>query len=230
MKQTQILCFVVSTICCILLITLSCCESNLSTKDIVAIETTEEKSEAITLSSGRILKEEVETSDELEPEDPPVVDTTALQELLEPDPIPYSTPDSSGSFKSYTNYQMLDKQSSQWQLIQCNENAHSDENGLRKVCTYYCVAMGSYYTNTLGDLFRITTTGGTFEVIICDFKADIHTDPTNSYTLSNGCIIEFYIDMAVANSWMLQAGNVSVVDTKFEGPIVSIEKIGNYFE
>ena len=232
MKQIQILCFLVSIICCILLIILPCCGVNSNTQDTSIVETTnEEDSEIIT---EKIIEEVVETTAQeletaIEPE-PAEVETTALQEIVEPDPIPYSTSNSSGSFKSYTNYQLLDKQSSQWQIIQCNENAYSDENGLRKVGTYYCVAMGSYYTNTLGDLFRITTTGGSFEVIICDFKADIHTDSTNSYTLANGCIIEFYIDMNLANSWMLQTGNVSVVDTKFEGPITSIEKIGNYFE
>ena len=94
-------------------------------------------------------------------------------------------------FKSYTNYRLLSRKSSQWKKIQTI--AYSDSNGLRKVDNYYCVAMGSYYTKTLGDLFRITTdTGNIFDVIITDFKADRHTNSTHQYTKRNSCIVEFY--------------------------------------
>lgn len=141
----------------------------------------------------------------------------------------YSVPYNGGSFKSYTNYQLLSKSSPQWNKIQCNSNAYTDENGLRKVGEYYCVAMGSYYTRTLGDLFEIQTEGGSFKVIICDFKADVHTDSNNQYTLGNGCVIEFYVDMSQLNSTARQMGDISYVDSNFRGPIISINKIGNYF-
>ena len=141
----------------------------------------------------------------------------------------YSVPYNGGSFKSYTNYQLLSKSSPQWNKIQCNSNAYTDENGLRKVGEYYCVAMGSYYTRTLGDLFEIQTEGGSFKVIICDFKADVHTDSNNQCTLGNGWVIEFYVDMSRLNSTARQMGDISYVDSNFRGSIISINKIGNYF-
>lgn len=141
----------------------------------------------------------------------------------------YANPNVSGKFKSYTNYKLLSKSSPQWNKIQCHNDAYTDKNGLRKVGEYYCVAMGSYYTKTLGDLFEIKTEGGLFKVIICDFKADAHTDANNQYTLSNGCMAEFYVDMTSLNEKAKQMGDISYADDKFAGKIISITKIGNYF-
>lgn len=141
----------------------------------------------------------------------------------------YSVPNNGGKFKSYTNYKLLNKNSSQWTKVQCNNNAYTDSNGLRKVGDYYCVAMGSYYTNTLGDLFEIKTENGSFKVIICDFKANAHTDSKNQYTVANGCIIEFYVDMPTLNSRAKTMGDISYIGGKFAGKIISIVKIGNYF-
>lgn len=130
-------------------------------------------------------------------------------------------------FKSYTNYRMLNKKSPQWNKIQTI--AYSADNGLRYVDNYICVAMGSFYTQTLGDLFRITTEeGNIFEVIITDFKSDKHTNSTHQYTIANQCILEFYVDMNELDSSVAYGGNISRIDG-FEGKIVSIEKIGNYF-
>lgn len=134
-----------------------------------------------------------------------------------------------GSFKSYTNYQLLSKSSPQWTKIQCNPNAYSDENGLRKVDSYYCVAMGSYYTKTLGDLFEIQTESGTFQVIICDWKDDGDTDSTHRYTTANGCMIEFYVDMTCFNSTARKMGDVSYASSIFQGKVLRVTKIGNYF-
>lgn len=130
-------------------------------------------------------------------------------------------------FKSYTNYRLLNRKSSQWKKIQTI--AYSDNNGLRKVDNYYCVAMGSYYTKTLGDLFRITTdTGNIFDVIITDFKADRHTNSTHQYTKRNKCIVEFYVDMNYLDRTVARSGTISSLES-FSGKIVSIEKLGNYF-
>ncbi len=139
----------------------------------------------------------------------------------------YSIPDNGGRFKSYTNYRLLSKSSPQWNKIQCHKDAYTDKNGLRKVGNYYCVAMGSYYSSTLGDTFEITTEGGTFQVVLCDFKANQHTDSTNRYTAHNGCVIEFYVDTDSLNSTARQMGDISYADSKFSGKIISITKTGN---
>ncbi len=142
----------------------------------------------------------------------------------------YNVPNIDTSFKSWTNYQIVNRNSPQWNRVLCNDNAYTDDDGLRKVDEYYCVAMGSYYTQTLGDLFEIHTENGSFEVIICDFKDNSHTDANNQYTTSNGCMIEFYVDMSNLNPMVEQMGDVSYVDNKFVGEIVDVIKIGNYFD
>lgn len=130
-------------------------------------------------------------------------------------------------FKSYTNYKMLNRSSPQWTKIQTI--AYSDGNGLRKVEDYYCAAMGSYYSTTLGDLFRITTeTGNVFTIIMCDFKANQHTNSTHQYTSANGCIVEFYVDYTCFNARARYAGSISAI-SGFSGKIISIEFLGNYF-
>jgi ribonucleoside-triphosphate reductase len=75
---------------------------------------------------------------------------------------------------------ITDTTSDQWELSQI---AYTDEYGLRKVNDYYCVAMGSYYSENVGDKFEITLENGNkFNVIIGDLKQDCHTDATNQYT------------------------------------------------
>lgn len=138
-----------------------------------------------------------------------------------------SVPAVSQDFKSYTAYTCLNRNSSQWKKIQTI--AYSDSNGLRKVGDYYCVALGSYYSTTLGDLFRITTNkGNVFEIILCDFKADRHTNSTHQYTYRNQCITEFYVDYSCFNSAARRAGSISTI-SGFGGKITSIEYLGNYF-
>lgn len=123
-------------------------------------------------------------------------------------------------FKSYTNYKCLSRSSAQWKL---QKKAYTDKNGLRKIGDDYLVAMGSYYTKHLGDRFRITlSTGKTFTVRICDFKANKDTNSTHQYT-ANGCMIEFYVDSNL-NSKARQMGDISYIKG-FKGNITKVEKI-----
>lgn len=123
-------------------------------------------------------------------------------------------------FKSYTNYKCLSRSSAQWKL---QKKAYTDKNGLRKIGDDYLVAMGSYYTKHLGDRFKITlSTGKSFTVRICDFKANSDTNSTHQYT-ANGCMIEFYVDSNL-NSKARQMGDISYIKG-FKGNITKIEKI-----
>ena len=157
-----------------------------------------------------------------------VEEITTVEETKEA--IQYAVPEETGYFKSYTDYELLSKSSQQWNKIQCNANAYTDENGLRKIENYYLVAMGSYYTHTLGDIFAITTENGSFEVMICDFKDDRHTDDTNRFTIQNKCMVEFYIDIGMLNYTAKIMGDISYIDDKFQGDIIEITYLGNYFE
>jgi hypothetical protein len=144
--------------------------------------------------------------------------------------VPACGDGSYGSFKSYTGYTCVSKNSPQWYKVLNNKNAKTSKNGFRKVKKYYCVAMGSYYSKTLGDVFKIKTQNGSFKVIICDFKADCHTDYSNSYTTHNNCIVEFYVDSNKFNKTAKLMGDCSYAANKFKGKILKITKLGNYFK
>jgi hypothetical protein len=126
-----------------------------------------------------------------------------------------------GSFKSYTDYRCLSRSSAQWKL---QEQAHTDENGLRKIGDAYLVAMGSYYGTTLGTKYIVTlSSGNSFTVMLCDFKDNRHTDANNQVCLLNGSIIEFYVESDKMPSIVRQMGSVGALE-QFKGGIVSIKK------
>ena len=127
----------------------------------------------------------------------------------------------SGVFKSYTDYNCLSKSSKQWQLQQ---QAYTDENGLRKIGDAYLVALGSYYGTEIGTKYSvILSNGNTFDIILCDCKNDKHTDSTNRYTVANGCIIEFYVDTKVLPAQVKTRGTISAIPF-FSGGVISITK------
>lgn len=133
-----------------------------------------------------------------------------------------STKTLGGSFKSYTDYNCLLKSSAQWKL---QEQAYTDENGLRKIGDAYLVALGSYYGTTLGTRYTVTlANGNTFQIILCDVKNDIHTDSNNQICLSNGSIIEFYVDSSKMPKYVKTSGTIGSIEF-FSGDIVSIVQV-----
>lgn len=145
--------------------------------------------------------------------------------------IEMTIPDYDTSFKSYMSYKCItDKSSNQYKLQQ---KAYTDDMGLRKVDDYYLVAMGTYYSDTIGDKFRITLEGDkTFNVMIGDIKADIHTDKNNMYSAvynSNGKfisanVLEFIVDTNKIDKSVRRLGSVNAYDD-FKGNIIKIERI-----
>lgn len=124
-----------------------------------------------------------------------------------------------GTFKSYTDYKCLARNSAQWKL---QEQAYTDENGLRKIGDAYMVALGSYYGTTLGTKYTVTLSNGSvFQAILCDCKKDIHTDANNQKTLSDGSVLEFYVDTVVLPKSVKTSGTISSINF-FSGSVVSI--------
>ena len=130
--------------------------------------------------------------------------------------------DIGGSFKSYTNYKCLSRTSKQWQL---QTQAYTDKNGLRKIGDAYLVALGSYYGTTLGKKYQVTLVNGNeFQIVMCDLKKDEHTDNNNQATVSDGSILEFYVDTSVLHKGAKISGDISSIQF-FSGNIASVEEI-----
>lgn len=125
--------------------------------------------------------------------------------------LKYAVPEIDTSFKTYMDYKTItDKKSSQWELQQ---QAHTDENGLRAIGERYCVAVGTYYADECGKIFQITLEDGTeFEVIVSDIKNDKHTDKKNMYVPmknGNGNLLEFIVDTDFLSDEIKKLGDVS---------------------
>lgn len=144
-----------------------------------------------------------------------------------------NVPNCDTSFKSYMSYKCITNKISDQYKLQLS--AWTDNMGLRRVDDYYLVAMGTYYSDTIGDKFRITLEGDkTFDVMIGDIKADIHTDSSNMYspvydengTFKSANVIEFIIDTKAVDKKVRLMGDISAYE-EFKGNIVKIERISD---
>lgn len=122
--------------------------------------------------------------------------------------------------KSYMRYDLFNRASKQYALQQM---AHTNEIGLRMVDDRYCVALGTAFTNQIGQQFDLVLENGqTIPCVLGDVKADIHTDTTNTYTLSNGCVSEFLIDEDALIYRVAHSGDVSYAYEEWDSSVVAI--------
>lgn len=125
------------------------------------------------------------------------------------------------SFKSYMDYRTITNKGSY--AYQLQQQAITDENGLRKINGYYCVAMGTRYGKVGDTLYIETDEGAHWNVILADIKSDKHTDSTHSYTLSNGCMMEFIVDTRAMPTAIKNSGTVNGLG--FQGKITTVKHI-----
>lgn len=127
-----------------------------------------------------------------------------------------------GEFKCYEDYRCItDTSSPQYELQQ---EAWTDEEGLRRVDDYYCVALGSAYGSDIGTKYIVTmSTGQTLPVILADQKAD--RDTVQGHTRDrNGAVIEFLVESETLPEAVRHAGDVSAIPG-FEGNVKEIRRL-----
>ena len=190
---------------------------------VVLVTTPPSTEVAVGGSNGQVqeqdIKVEEEITEEIEEEEQLVIVGDNLLSTL---------PAGDTSFKSWMDYTAItNKQSPQWKL---QEQAYTDENGLRKVDEFYCIAAGTGLSEGIGTKLMVTLdTGVEFPVIVADHKADKHTDATNTYmAMSNGRIniIEFVIEYGKLASQAKQMGDVSYIPGgQFKGQVVEIKEV-----
>ena len=141
-------------------------------------------------------------------------------------------PNEDTSFKSYMNYTAItNKKSLQYKMQQ---EAWTDEDGLRRFGDAYMVAMGTFYANGCGEYFEITLESGeSFTVVTGDIKSDSHTDDRNMYSpiyidgeMKYANILEFIVDTSDLSRGVRRSGNIGTID-RFGGQIKTIERIKN---
>lgn len=136
----------------------------------------------------------------------------------------YSLPSVDTSFKAYMDYRCItDKESSQWQL---QEEATTDEQGMRRYGEDYVIAVGTYYAATCGDRFLVVLEDIAFTAVVGDIKADCHTDEQNMYYPMQdgmGNLVEFIVDTDALSDDAKLLGDVSCLG--FEGKIMAMIKL-----
>ena len=111
--------------------------------------------------------------------------------------------------------------------------SYTDEIGCRKYNDDYCVGLGSFYSERIGDRFEVTLeNGNVFTIITGDMKADCDTDITNMYAPcinydGEQCanVIEFIIDDKVVSDDMYAYGSLDYHED-FKGDIIKMVYLG----
>lgn len=115
------------------------------------------------------------------------------------------------TIKSYMDYRRITLKSSKQYRLQ-ESLAYTDENGLRMVNGRYCIAVGSYYTTTIGQYIDVELENGrVIQAILADCKADKHTDSTNRIN-PNGSVVEFVVDADSLESMSKRMGDISYIN------------------
>jgi len=155
--------------------------------------------------------------------------TTLLEEGIEAPPLPgvatgeiksFTVPSAETGFKAYMGYKAITNRSStQWKLQQ---DAVTDENGFRRLGSYYMVAMGTFYAPQCGRVFEVTLENGTvFQCVVGDVKSDMHTDSLHQHR--NGNVIEFIVDTNKISEICKRMGDMSYAEgLGFDSKISSI--------
>lgn len=127
-----------------------------------------------------------------------------------------------GDFKCYEDYRCITDTSSPQYEIQLH--SWTDDNGLRRYESYYCVALGSAYGSTIGDKYIITlSTGQQFAAILADQKAD--RDTVDGHTRDrSGAVVEFIVETGALPYEVRQSGSVSSIPL-FDGEVREIRRL-----
>ena len=168
---------------------------------------------------------------------------------IEPHYTSLGVPNINSSWKTWMDYSAITaKGSPQWSylrnwcwvdwqgFVRCNA-----ERDLGITDDYYAVAMGSYYGSTIGTKYRVTLdTGRVIYCVLCDQKADIHTNGANQYASHND-ILEFLVNTYEKDSykrpipgnshllnWQVKRDGNANVYMPLNGSVSKIERIDFY--
>ncbi len=137
---------------------------------------------------------------------------------------------------------VTDTTSEQYKLLFENKygQVQHDEWGLAYIedggYKWYCNAMATYYTSTIGEKFRLTLDSGEqIYIIICDIKADVHThkgnnDSSHACLSQDGSMVEFYGDVNRTTKPKLDAAGFGGLNNnlddnhKWKGAITKVER------
>ena len=129
---------------------------------------------------------------------------------------------SDSGFRSYMPHTAItSKASKQYELRMM---ADIDSDGILNIDGCALVAIGTGWNVPVGSKARVTTDRGSYNIVVGDVKANCHTDVTNKVTVTNGCVVEFIVDVPSMSLKVKSSGNIATIP-KYAGKVLSIEPI-----
>ena len=152
----------------------------------------------------------------------PTVKNTEVEIVAEPEPqwVEMDVP-SNNSFKSYMGaHKITDTSSAQYQL----KSEYLDSAcGIKLVDDRYVIAIGTYYTETVGTRVDLVMENG--EIVPCivgDVKKNRDTDATNRQHNVDSSVVEFVVNADTLSSEAKSHGDCSWADPRLMGEIKAI--------
>ena len=129
--------------------------------------------------------------------------------------------------KSFMSYKKITAKSSPAYKLQ-HSSAYTGDYGIRQVDGRFCVAVGSYFTKTIGKYLDLVLENGTIiPCILADNKADKDTDSRNILTTSDSSLVEFIIDNDELLRRVKRSGDISDSCDEWNSQIVAIRIYNN---
>ena len=127
---------------------------------------------------------------------------------------------SGDSRKSYMDYRTIDVYTSSQYKLQTK--AYTNNYGIRCVNHRYCIAVGSFYSNQVGQYVDVVLANGTvLPCVIGDCKRDCDTEGMAGMNGVDGGAVEFIVQDEALHPDVRLHGTLTALE-KFESPVVAI--------
>lgn len=138
-----------------------------------------------------------------------------------PENVPNDNPSCRSWNITYMSYEKITLVTSNQYKQQHSDECYTDKTtGIRCVDDRYCIAVGSYYSASVGDKIDVVFEDGTIiRCIVGDCKSDVHTDENHQFQKYDGSVVEFIVDYEYFSSTKQWKGIIG------EGDIVKVVKV-----
>ena len=128
---------------------------------------------------------------------------------------------SNNSFKSYMDADTITSINTDQYKLKA-KYVIDEQTGIWTVDERYCIAVGSYYTQSIGTYIDVVMeNGSTLHCILGECKRNRDTDHTNRQN-PNGSVVEFIVNTSSMPSMVRKMGNCSYACEEMKGEIKSI--------
>ena len=128
---------------------------------------------------------------------------------------------SNNSFKSYMDADTITSRNTDQYKLKA-KYIIDEQTGIWTVDERYCIAVGSYYTQSIGTYIDVVMeNGSTVNCILGECKRNRDTDYTNRQN-PNGSVVEFIVNTSSMPSMVRKMGNCSYACEEMKGEIKSL--------